>query len=213
MAYYCWKCRRIHSGGAVARRHRAWAIPIRTRKQPKSIFARKLVVKKPKQPKILTPLKTVVGKVVITHKVKPLKARRPEKIVLPRKARLGLSKRRRGQLRMKTWDPHERRMLQQVRQSTGMTHVQIMNLRNLAKDHDDIIDFATLVGGTAGLSKQRIETYEFAKRKIVEKIDLKMGIDKWKFKSKGAIDSYKHAMDFEYEGWLRDQKRSRKRLI
>jgi len=124
--YYCWKCRAWHKSGSIARRHKIFSVPSKSKK---------LKVKprvKPKPLRILRPTKRITRKygLTITKKTKPVtQARPPVKRAPLRKAKTGvkrMSKMRRGQLRMRSADPHERQMVKRLRNKTGMTHIQVL---------------------------------------------------------------------------------------
>jgi len=174
--YYCTKCRTWHKSGAIARRHRVFAKktkkkPVRRKaKAPKPIFK---VTKKP----VRTKRKTV--------KKAPL-----------RKPKLTISKSRRGQLAMKTTDPHERAMIKRIMNKTGMTYFQVKNLIKLDR-HSDTVDIETEVMSVAGESNDPKELYEFAYKRIKKKM---RDFGKWEF-STGEIGNMMDRYQDEYERW------------
>lgn len=168
MAYYCRKCRRWHQSGAIAQRHKIFsARPTRSSHKPR--FYKK--TKKPRQTKRKTKKLSQKAPLLILTKKKPIvKPRVSTKPKAPRKAKIGLSKMRRGQLAMRPGDMHEKGMVKRLRAKTGMTHIQVMNLVNLAKK-SDYIDVETEIMGSSGHSRDKTETYEYAKRNIMKKLE------------------------------------------
>lgn len=168
MAYYCRKCRRWHTGGKIARAHTVFSA-----RPPRSGLRPKTTHKRQTRPIKRQPSRKIIKKkpiLTITKKKKPAKGKTRDVFTPARKPRMGLSRMRRGQLRMNPDDLHEKKMVQRLRSKTGMTHVQVMNLVNLAKK-SDYIDVETEIMGAGGLSKDRTETYEFAKKRILKKLD------------------------------------------
>jgi len=137
----------------------------------------------------------------ITKKKKPVKAKIPVKKYKPRKAKIGLSKMRRGQLAMRPEDQHEKNMVKRLRSKTGMTHIQVMNLVKLAKK-SDYIDIETEIMGSAGHSREKTETYEYAKNRILNKLD-RQGIVKQQSQYNDPDyfdrmqDEWQHQMEWE----------------
>jgi len=159
MAYYCRKCRRWHTGGAIAQRHKIFsARPKRSKFRPQTT--------KPRQTRKIKQNKPIKA---LTIKKKPARVKTPAKPKPMRKAKIGLSKMRRGQLAMRPQDQYEKSMVKRLRSKTGMTHVQVMNLVNLAKK-SDYIDIETEIASASGLSRDKTETYEFAKKNIMKKL-------------------------------------------
>lgn len=200
--YYCWKCRAWHKSGSIARRHKIFSVTSKSKRQIKPRV-------KPKPLRILRPTKKIKEKygLTITKKIKPVARARPSEKRAPlRKAKTGLSltsKTRRGQIRMRSADPHERQMVKRLRNKTGMTHIQVMNLVNLAKK-SDYIDVETIISSVAGESRYPTELYEFAKRKIVKRLRQEGSIERsvkdiaWEEEKHKGI----------YEEWLIGQRRS-----
>ena len=168
MAYYCRKCKRWHTGGQIARAHTVFsARPPRSSNRPQTTRKRqKKEIKRQPHRKIIRNK----PELVITRKKKVVKPKPQPKFLKARKPSIGISKRRRGQLRMKTYDVHENQMIKRLRSKTGMTHVQVMNLVHLAKK-SDYIDIETEIMGASGLSREKTETYEFAKKRIMKKLE------------------------------------------
>ena len=168
MAYYCRKCKRWHTGGKIARAHTVFSA-----RPPRTTFRPQTTRKKQKREIKRQPRRKIIRnkpELVITRKKKPVKVKPQPKFLKARKPSIGISKHRRGQIRMKTYDVHEKKMLQRLRDKTGMTHVQIMNLVHLAKKND-YLDIETEIMGASGLSRDRTETYEFAKKRIMKKLE------------------------------------------
>lgn len=103
---------------------------------------------------------------MITHKEKQQKKNKEDYSPL-RKANVGYSKRRRGQLAMRPKDSYERQMVQRITRQSGMTHLQVMHLVNKARDSDFDIEH----GIDWNLSKDPLETYEFASSQLDAGID------------------------------------------
>lgn len=201
LAYYCRKCKRWHTGGKIARAHtvfsarppRTFLRPETTRKRQTKPITRQPQRKKLKKQPILT----------ITKKKKPVRAETKAVFKKARKPSMRISKRRRGQLRMKTYDVHENKMLQRLRDKTGMTHVQIMNLVHLAKK-SDYLDIETEIMSASGLSRDRTETYEFAKKRIMRKLEMSGQV---MTTSKYSDPDY---FDDMQNDWLEQEKRRKK---
>ena len=191
MAYYCRKCKRWHTGGKIARAHTVFSARPKTTRKRQVVLQphRKIIRNKPE--------------LVITRKKKPVKVKPQPKFLKARKPSIGISKHRRGQLRMKTYDVHEKQMLQRLRDKTGMTHVQIMNLVHLAKKND-YLDIETEIMGASGLSRDRTETYEFAKKRIMKKLERSGDI---MVTSKYSNVDY---FDMMQDDWLEQEKRRKK---
>ena len=196
MAYYCRKCRRWHKGGSIAQRHKIFsARPSRVSHRPKLVKrkpARKIKQNKP----ILTLIK----------KKKPAKVKTSTKKYAPRKAKIGLSRMRRGQLAMRPEDQYEKSMVKRLRAKTGMTHIQVMNLVKLAKK-SDYIDVETEIMGSAGHSREKTETYEYAKNRILKKLD-RQGIIKQQ--SKYNDESYFDNMQEDWQAQREWEKQAQK---
>lgn len=103
---------------------------------------------------------------------------------------------------MRSADPHERQMVKRIRNKTGMTHIQVMNLVNLAKK-SDYIDVETVISSVAGESGYPTELYEFAKRKIVKELKHQGKIERSAKDIAWEEEKYKGI----YEEWLMSQKR------
>jgi len=191
LAYYCRKCKRWHTGGKIARAHTVFSARPKTTRKRQVVLQphRKIIRNKPE--------------LVITRKKKPVKVKPQPKFLKARKPSIGISKHRRGQLRMKTYDVHEKQMLQRLRDKTGMTHVQIMNLVHLAKKND-YLDIETEIMGASGLSRDRTETYEFAKKRIMKKLERSGDI---MVTSKYSNVDY---FDMMQDDWLEQEKRRKK---
>lgn len=200
--YYCWKCRAWHKSGSIARRHKIFSVPSKSKKQIKPRG-------KAKPLRILRPTKRIKEKygLTITKKIKPVtRARPPTKKAPLRKAKTGvkrMSRTRRGQIRMYSTDPNERQMVKRLRNRTGMTHIQVMNLVNLAKK-SDYIDVETVISSVSGESKYPTELYEFAKRKIVKELKHQGKIRQSAKDIAWEEEKYKGI----YEEWLISQRRS-----
>lgn len=166
MAYYCKRCKKWHYRGRIARAHTVFSAKP---KRPKTrSFKPVFTQKRQKIKKPLNPPKNLLAATKIPKRKKPDTKWAPFK-----KPKTGLqlvSKKRRGQLNMTTTDIYERGMITRIRKKTGMTHVQVTNLVNLAKK-SDYIDVETEIGGVSGFSKERPELYEFAKKNIMKKLE------------------------------------------
>ena len=200
MAYYCRKCRRWHTSGSIAQRHKIFsARPNRRSHRPKLVKRKPAIKLKPNKP-ILK----------ITKKKKPVKVKLPVKKQKPRKAKIGLSRMRRGQLAMRPEDQYEKTMVKRLRSKTGMTHIQVMNLVKLAKK-SDYIDIETEIMGSAGHSRDKTETYEYAKNRILKKLD-QQGIVKQQ--SKYNDPDYFEQMQADWQAqmeWERQAQKFRKK--
>ena len=111
-----------------------------------------------------------------------------------------LSKRRRGQLRMKATDPYQRQLIKKLMQKTGMTYFQIKNLINL-DPHDDIVDIETEISSASGHSNDPLEVYEYAKKKIVKKI---RRAGKYEYGAR-EIQHLEDKYAFQWEGYQRSR--------
>lgn len=168
MAYYCRKCKRWHTGGQIARSHTVFsARPPRSGLRPQTTRKRQTIPIKRQPSRKIIKKKPILA---VIKKKKPVRVKTKDAFTPARKPRMGLSRMRRGQLAMKPGDIHENKMVQRLRSKTGMTHVQVMNLVNLAKK-SDYIDVETEILGAGGLSRDKTETYEFAKKRILKKLD------------------------------------------
>ena len=108
-------------------------------------------------------IKTHVPTLIITKKPKQVK-RKKEQYTPFRKANVGYSKRRRGQLAMRPRDSYERQMVQRITRQSGMTHLQTMHLVNKARDSDFDIEH----GIDWKSSKDPLEAYESASSQLEE---------------------------------------------
>lgn len=175
--YYCRKCKRTHATGSIARRHKVFAIPMKTRKRKtRKILAKILIpAPKPRTKRRISqkPLRRIIKQskskpvLVITKKPKPI--RKPKK-QLKRKPNITWSKKRRGQLRYRLTDPHERKEITMIRKASGgkLTHIQAVNLWKKSRSTGLDIDVISLDLGT---SQDRAEIYEYAMKKINQKLD------------------------------------------
>lgn len=137
--------------------------------------------------------KPLAKPVLVIKKKKPVAKGKPRKKKYKlRKAKIGLSRRRRGQLAMRSEDIYERQMVKRIVKRTGMTHIQVKHLVNLAKK-SDYIDIETVVSSVAGESKNKAELYEFARRKIRKTLKAEGKITKtakeigWEMEKYGAM--------------------------
>ena len=202
MAYYCKRCKKWHYRGRIARAHTVFSAKPKRPRSFKPVFAQK----RQKIKKLLTPPKNLLTATKTPKRKKPDPKWAPFK-----KPKTGLqlvSKKRRGQLNMTTTDIYERGMITRIRKKTGMTHVQVMNLVNLAKK-SDYIDVETEIGDISGLSREKPELYEFAKKNIMKKLKRHNNI---MAESKYTDPSYYNSM---WSDWQEEQKRkkARPRLI
>ena len=191
--YYCWKCRCWHKHGSIARRHKIFSVPSKTKKTRVKLRVKPLAktkpIWKPKKTKKIYGLTIKKKPKIQTHSVKKTPLRKP-------KTGLSLmSKSRRGQLQMRSSDIYERQMVARLRKTTRMTHVQVMNLVNLAKK-SDYIDIETVISSVAGESSDSTELYEFAKRKIKKQLSMESGEAG---DSKWADESYYNLMMDEWK--------------
>ena len=191
MAYFCRKCRRWHTSGSIAQRHKIFSAKPNRRSH------------RPKQPVLHRKRKTKQNKPILTikKKRKPTRVNVSTKIKKPRKPRNGLSRMRRGQLAMRAGDQYEKNMVKRVRSKTGMTHIQVMNLVNLAKK-SDYIDIETEITSASGHSRNKTEVYEYAKNNIIKKLNQQGYIEKQsKYTDSdyydNMMDEYKHQMEWE----------------
>jgi hypothetical protein len=160
---------------------------------------RLLRIKKPRRKPKHVRKKPLAKPVLVIKKKKPIKKAKPRKKKYKlRKAKIGLSKRRRGQLAMRSEDIYERQMIRRLVRQTGMTHMQVKHLVNLAKK-SDYIDIETVIGSVSGESTDKTELYEFAQRKIRKTLKAEGKITKsakeieWEMEKYGAM----------YDDWLR----------
>ena len=187
--YYCWKCRTWHKHGSIAQRHKIFSVPSKSKKTRVKLKVKPLAKTKP----IWKPKKTKKYGLTITKKKKPKTQIKPVKRIPLRKPKTGLSlmsRSRRGQIRMRSSDIYERQMIARLRKTTKMTHIQIMNLVNLAKK-SDYIDIETIISSVAGESSYPTELYEFAKRKIKKQLNMETGET---MEGKYADESYYNLM-------------------
>jgi len=115
-----------------------------------------------------------------------------------------------GQINMRPEDLYESQMVKRLRSGTGMTHVQVMNLVNLAKK-DDYLDVETEISSIAGESRDKTELYEFAKRNIMKKLRRHQSItERYSSMSKKSLDfeEFKYA-DMQRD-WWEEQKRKKR---
>ena len=161
MAYYCRKCKRWHTGGKIARAHTVFSA-----RPPKSGLRPKTTKKYTKKLRHTKKIKNKQPLLVIKHKKKKTKGKPKDTFTPLRQPSIGLSKSRKGQLRMKPQDLYENKMVKRIGKKTGMTHIQVMNLVKLGQQND-YIDVETEIISTSNLSKDRTETYEFAKKRLL----------------------------------------------
>jgi len=149
----------------------------------------------------------------ITRKKKPKPRKVREKPTKLRKARIGLSKRRIGQIRMRPEDIYENQMIKRLRRGTGMTHIQVMNLVNLAKS-SDYIDVETEIMGAGGHSGEKTEVYEFAKKSILKKLDREVNAgQRFGNMSQREMGNLITKYEHEWGDWQELQKRKKKKML
>lgn len=103
---------------------------------------------------------------IITKKKKPVKKIKIKKVPL-RKAKIGYSRQRRGQLAMKPQDIYEKQMIQRIQRKSGMTYFQAIHLVKKARERD--IDIEHKIDWK--LSKDRSEQYEQALKQLHKEIN------------------------------------------
>lgn len=208
--YYCWKCRKWHRTGKIAQKHKVFsAKKVRPGRPNLSSFRPKIKRTQP-TPKAVKKLRQRVPVLIVKPKRK-LVSTKPSKVKNELKQpRGGLSLMRRGQLAMRPEDHYESQMVKRLRRDTGMTHVQVMNLVNLAKK-DDYIDVETEISGVAGESRDKTEIYEFAKRRIIKKLKRAQSpTDRYSLMSKKEIDFEEFKYADMQKNWWEELKRKQK---
>lgn len=113
---------------------------------------------------------------------------------------------------MRPKDQYESQMVKRLRSGTGMTHVQVMNLVNIAKK-SDYIDVETEIASVRGHSKLKPELYEHAKKKILTKLDREIGNKKYELMSTKQIDWEITKYDDMFKDWKTSQRRGKPSLI
>jgi len=103
----------------------------------------------------------------ILIKTKKRIQKKPIRKIPLKKAKIGYSKKRRGQLMMKPRDIYEKQMIQRIQHKSGMTYIQATHLVRKSRETDTDIEHK--IDWT--LSKDKSEQYEQATKQLTREIN------------------------------------------